>query len=166
VADLRVFLKDRLPEYMVPSAFVVLPSLPLNPSGKVDRNALPAPAGIRSSLATRYEAPRTEVEAMIADLWKDVLRLEKVGIHDNFFDLGGHSLLLVQVQARLERHLKRKLAIVDLFQYPSIETLSRYLTGDEDVAPARERIDSRADRQRQTMSRHRDRKGHEGVTLE
>jgi acyl carrier protein len=138
VTDLRVFLKDRLPEYMIPSAFVILPSLPLNPSGKVDRKSLPAPAGIRSSLATRYEAPRTEVEAMIADIWKDVLRLEKVGVHDNFFDLGGHSLLLVQVQARLERHLKRKLAVVDLFQYPSIETLSRHLTSDEDVAPARE----------------------------
>jgi len=166
VADLRVFLKDRLPEYMVPSAFVILPSLPLNPSGKVDRKALPEPDGVRSSLATRYEAPRTEVETMIADLWKDVLRLEKVGIHDNFFDLGGHSLLLVQVQARLERHLKRKLPVVDLFQYPSIATLSRHLTGDEDIAPARERIDSRADRQRQAMSRHRDRKGQEGGTLE
>jgi amino acid adenylation domain-containing protein len=164
VADLRVFLKDRLPEYMIPSAFVILPSLPLNPSGKVDRKALPAPERMRSSLATQYEAPRTEVEAMIAELWKDVLRLEKVGVHDNFFDLGGHSLLLVQVQARLERHLKRKLAVVDLFQYPSIETLSRHLTSDEDVAPARERIDSRADRQRQAMSRHRDRKGQEGGT--
>jgi amino acid adenylation domain-containing protein len=166
VADLRVFLKDRLPEYMIPSAFVILPSLPLNPSGKVDRKALPAPERMRSSLATQYEAPRTEVEAMIADLWKDVLRLEKVGVHDNFFDLGGHSLLLVQVQARLERHLKRKLAVVDLFQYPSIETLSRHLTGDGDVAPARERIDSRADRQRQAMNRHRDRKEQEGGSLE
>jgi len=166
VADLRIFLKDRLPEYMIPSAFVILPSLPLNPSGKVDRKALPAPERMRSSLATQYEAPRTEVEAMIADLWKDVLRLEKVGVHDNFFDLGGHSLLLVQVQARLERHLKRKLAVVDLFQYPSIETLSRHLTSDEDVAPARERIDSRADRQRQAMNRHRDRKEQEGGSLE
>ena len=103
---------------------------------------------------------------MIADIWKEVLRLEKVGVHDNFFDLGGHSLLLVQVQARLERHLKRKLAVVDLFQYPSIETLARHLTSDEDNAPARERIDSRADRQRQAMSRHRDRKGQRGSTPE
>jgi hypothetical protein len=166
VADLRVFLKDRLPEYMIPSAFVILPSLPLNPSGKVDRKALPAPDRMRSSLATQYEAPRTEVETMIADLWKDVLRLEKVGVHDNFFDLGGHSLLLVQVQARLERHLKRKLAVVDLFQYPSIESLSRHLTSIEDVAPARERIDRRADRQRQAMYRHRDRKEQGGGSLE
>jgi len=166
VADLRVSLKDRLPEYMVPSAFVILPSFPLNPSGKVDRKALPAPERMRSSLATQYEAPRTEVEAMIADVWKEVLRIEKVGVHDNFFDLGGHSLLLVQVQARLEQHLKRKLAVVDLFQYPSIETLSRHLTSEEDVAPAREYIDSRVDRQRHAMSRHRDRKGQGRGTLE
>jgi len=157
-ADLRVFLKDRLPEYMIPSAFVILPSLPLNPSGKVDRKALPAPASGRPTRSGAYVAPRTEVESMIAAVWKEVLCLEAVGMHDNFFDIGGHSLKLIQVQARIEKQLNRKLAVVDLFQYPTIETLSRHLTSGGDIATARESVHNRADSRRQALTRQRDRK--------
>jgi len=157
-AGLRTYLRDRVPEYMVPSAFVILDSLPLAPSGKVDRNALPAAESTALSSMAPYEAPRNPMEAAIASIWKEVLRLEKVGIHDNFFDLGGHSLLLIQVQTRLEQQMQRKVEYVDLFQYPKIEALSRHLECDEDVSQTRERIYSRADRQRQALRRQRDRK--------
>jgi acyl carrier protein len=157
-AALRAYLRERLPDYMVPSGFMAMPVLPLNPSGKVDRKALPAPDTMRPSLATLYEAPRTEVESAIAAVWKDVLRVEKVGIHDNFFDLGGHSLLLIKVQAQLEEYLKRKLAIVELFQYPNIEALSRHLTIQEDISPERERIQEQAERQKRAISDRKDRR--------
>jgi amino acid adenylation domain-containing protein/non-ribosomal peptide synthase protein (TIGR01720 family) len=95
--ELREFLKRRLPDYMLPSAFVRLETLPLTPNGKVDRRALPAPEGDRLELEAIYVAPRTPVEEMLANIWADVLRLERVGMHDNFFDLGGDSLLALQV---------------------------------------------------------------------
>ncbi len=158
VAELRVFLRGRLPEYMVPSAFVVLASLPLTPAGKVDRKALPTPDSVRPTLQTRYEAPRTEIETAIAAIWKELLRVDQVGIHDNFFDLGGHSLLLIQVQARMEQLLKRKLPVVELFQFPNIEALARHLSSEGDAASSRDRIRDRADRQRQAMSRQRERR--------
>jgi len=164
IAVLRAFLRDRLPGYMVPSAFMVLPSLPLTPSGKVDRNALPAAESAPLSSTAPYEAPRTGTEKAIASIWKEVLRIEKVGIHDNFFDIGGHSLLLIQVQARLEQQMNLKMAVVDLFQYPNIEALARHLEGEEDVTRARERIGGRAERQRQAIRRQRDLKDRGGNT--
>lgn len=127
-ADLRRFLRDRLPDYMIPAAFVVVPSLPLTSSGKLDMKALPVPDALRPSSAIQYEAPRSEIESAIAAMWKEVLRVDQVGVHDNFFDLGGHSLLLIKVQGRIEQHLNRNLEIVDLFRYPTIETLAHHLT--------------------------------------
>ncbi|HEX2078686.1 MAG TPA: amino acid adenylation domain-containing protein [Longimicrobium sp.] len=98
-AELRVFLKQRLPDYMVPSAFVALDAIPLTPNGKVDRRALPAPDGGGASRPT-HEAPRTRAEQVLAELWAKVLRVERVGIHDNFFGLGGDSILAIQIIAR------------------------------------------------------------------
>ena len=92
VSELRGFLKERLPEYMLPSAFVLLDGLPLTPAGKVDRGALPAPDQLRPELEKGFVAPRTPIEAKLAEIWASVLRLEQVGIHDDFFELGGHSL--------------------------------------------------------------------------
>jgi amino acid adenylation domain-containing protein len=129
-AELRQYLNRLLPDYMVPSAFVVLDALPLTPSGKVDRKALPAPEGTReSAVATAYVDPRSELERTIAAVWRDVLKLERVGADDNFFDLGGHSLLAAQVHARLGEILGRELALVDLFRYPTVASLAAFLGG-------------------------------------
>jgi hypothetical protein len=102
--ELRSFLKQKLPEFMLPSAFVCLDSLPLTPNGKVDRRALPVPDQSRPELESLFVAARTAVEDVLAQIWKDVLKLDKVGIHDNFFELGGHSLLATQVVSRV-RHV-------------------------------------------------------------
>lgn len=126
--ELRSYLKERLPEYMVPSIFIWLEALPLLPNGKVDRRALPAPEGVRPILAAVYEAPRSEVERAIATVWRDVLHLEKVGIHDNFFDLGGHSLLIVQVHSKLREIFNSNLSVVELFQNPTIAALAECIT--------------------------------------
>ena len=101
--ELRAFLKTKLPQYMLPARFVFLEALPLTPNGKVDRRALPAPELSRSDSKEGFVAPRTETEALVAQAWQQVLGLERVSVHDNFFDLGGHSLLTIQVIAKLER---------------------------------------------------------------
>ncbi len=106
VEAMRSRLKGRLPDYMIPGAFVLLDSLPLTPSGKVDRKALPVPE--RDGGAPGYQAPRTPLETTIADIWAEVLNLPRVGIHDNFFDLGGHSLLAMQLMDRIYKALGRK----------------------------------------------------------
>ena len=131
VSDLRNFLREKLPEYMMPSAFVLLKALPLTANGKVDRRALPAPDSIRPELEATYAPPRTEVEQTIAGIWQKMLHLEKVGINDNFFDLGGHSLLLIQVHSKLQKVLRRDISITDLFEYPTISSLTKYLSQEE-----------------------------------
>jgi len=120
--DLRQWLKARLPDYMVPSAFVALKSLPLTANGKVDRNALPAPE--KSAAERPYLPPRTASEQTVADTWKEVLRLERIGAEDNFFDLGGHSLLLTQVVSRLRKVFKRELPIRWFFEVPTVAGLA------------------------------------------
>jgi acyl carrier protein len=128
VNDLRAFLGERLPEYMMPAVFLVLHSLPLSPNGKVDRAALPAPGAVRPELEVIYEAPATELEERIAELWQRALRLEKVGLRDNFFDLGGHSLLLLEVCMELQRSLGREIPIIEMFRYPTIGALAELLS--------------------------------------
>ena len=103
IHELRSFLQTKLPDYMVPAAFVVLDALPLTPNGKVDRQALPAPDQARPPLFEAFVAPRTPIEELLVGIWASVLRVESVGIHDNFFALGGHSLLAVQVMSRLRK---------------------------------------------------------------
>jgi len=107
--EIRGYLRDRLPDYMVPSAFVTLDALPLTPNGKVDRQALPAPDGARPELEGTFVAPRTPVESLIAEIWQELLGVERVGVYDNFFDLGGHSLLSMRVVARLEKQLSLRI---------------------------------------------------------
>jgi amino acid adenylation domain-containing protein len=125
--ELRRFLQQQLPDYMVPSAFVVLEALPLTPNGKIDRQALPQPEGQRADLETAYIAPRSEIEQKIATILKTVLQIDQIGVDDNFFDLGGNSLLLVQVQEKLVNALNRNVPVVALFQYPTIRALAQYL---------------------------------------
>ncbi|MBE9019476.1 amino acid adenylation domain-containing protein, partial [Chroococcidiopsidales cyanobacterium LEGE 13417] len=122
--DLRLFLKDKLPEYMMPSAFVLLKQLPLTPNGKVDRQALPAPDTSRPDLADTFVAPRTPVEKSLVEIWAEVLRLERIGINDNFFDLGGHSLLVTQVVSRVRDAFEIELPLRDFFAAPTVADLA------------------------------------------
>jgi amino acid adenylation domain-containing protein len=149
----RSYLRQRLPDYMVPAAFVLLDALPVTAHGKVDRTKLPLPDESRPAADVARVAPRTYLEQQIADVWRDVLAIKAVGIQDNFFDLGGHSLLMVRVHERLCEILKRDLSITDLFQYPSVSSLAAYL-GDA-AAPARGAgvADDRAGKQRSAMHR-------------
>ncbi|ALF53426.1 non-ribosomal peptide synthetase [Nostoc piscinale CENA21] len=123
--ELRQFLANQLPGYMVPAAFVILEFLPLTPNGKVDRRALPNPDLHQESLD--YVMPNTEVERIIAGIWQKALALENVGIYNNFFEFGGHSLLLVKINQQLQKELGFELSIVDMFNYPTIHSLSQYL---------------------------------------
>jgi amino acid adenylation domain-containing protein len=118
VAALRAFLERRLPAYMVPSAFVELPALPLNPNGKVDRRALPAPETTGSG--EEYVAPRTDLEREVAAVWAEVLGVERIGLHDNFWHLGGHSLLATKVLSRLHAALGVDLAVATIFNAPTL----------------------------------------------
>jgi len=124
VSELRSFLKEKLPEYMVPSAFVTLDTLPLTPTGKVDRRALPAPDRARPELEAVYVAPRTRQEEILADIWAQVLGVERVGVHDTFFELGGDSILSIQVIARANQ-AGLQLSPKQIFQYPTIEGLAK-----------------------------------------
>jgi amino acid adenylation domain-containing protein len=133
IESLRAILLERVPDYMVPDAFVVLESLPLNANGKVDREALPKPDAYLPRQT--YVAPRTELERTISGLWQESLGLEKVGIHDNFFDMGGHSLLMIRMQSRLEQILHREIPIIELFRYPTVSTLALYLSMEKPASP-------------------------------
>jgi thioesterase domain-containing protein len=125
--ELRRFLSGRLPDYMVPSAVVVLDALPLNPNGKVDRKALPAPTADRAASSADYVAPRTPLEETLAGAWAEILGLERIGIHDNFFELGGHSLLAVRLFSRLAEVLGHSPRMSVLFQAPTVAAFAEML---------------------------------------
>jgi amino acid adenylation domain-containing protein len=127
LGEVTRLLRERLPEHMVPAHFVWLDEMPLLPNGKVDRRALPAPQAVRPELDVAYAAAASTLERALVELWQEVLRLPKVGALDNFFDLGGHSLLLVQVQARLRELHGYDVSIVELFRYPTARALAGYL---------------------------------------
>jgi acyl carrier protein len=122
---LRRFLSETLPEIMVPSTFVRLDALPVNASGKVDRERLPAPPRRRQDLPDAFVAPRTAVEETLAGIWSEVLGVEPVGIHDDFFDLGGHSLLATQVISRVNDTFGRNVPLRSLFETPTIAELAK-----------------------------------------
>ncbi|GAX39730.1 amino acid adenylation domain-containing protein [Tolypothrix sp. NIES-4075] len=157
ISELRSFLKQQLPDYMVPTSFVLLDTLPLTPNGKVDRKALPDPDQTRLEVEA-YVAPRNEVERLISAVWQEVLNLEKVGVHDNFFEVGGHSLLIIQVHNKLHQKLleniNREISVVDLFKYPSISSLAQYLSQKHDVeTPTLQKINDRASKQIEALKR-------------
>jgi amino acid adenylation domain-containing protein len=123
--ELRRFLKDKLPNYMMPSAFVMLQALPLTPNGKVDRQALPMPDQVRLEQEESFVAPRNPLEQTITQIWEDVLGIKPISIKDNFFDLGGHSLLAVRLFAEIEKKFGQTIPLATLFQAGTIETLAR-----------------------------------------
>jgi amino acid adenylation domain-containing protein len=127
-AKVRKYLKQKLPEYMLPSAFVLLDELPLTPSGKVDRRALPAPDQSRPASVDVCQPPRTPTEEVLARIWAEVLKLEKVGIHDNFFELGGHSLLATQIVSRIRAAFSIELPVRHMFESPTVAETAVIIT--------------------------------------
>jgi acyl carrier protein len=126
ITELRAFLRTKLPEYMVPAAFVLVDELPLTANGKADRKALLARgAGQQSSAA--YVAPASDLERQIVAVVQEVLHVERVGVHDNFFELGANSIELVQAHRKLQTIVDRELPIVDMFKYPTVSALAQYL---------------------------------------
>ena len=121
---LRSFLKQKLPEFMVPAVFVYLDSLPLTPNGKVDRRALPVPDQSRPNLGETYVGPRFPLEETVARIWAETLKLEKVGMHDNFFDLGGNSLLAVQIVSRIRSAFSIEFPLRSLFEIPTVAEIA------------------------------------------
>ncbi|MCB9519450.1 MAG: LLM class flavin-dependent oxidoreductase [Myxococcales bacterium] len=151
VDALRAHIAETLPDYMVPAAFVTLDRMPETPNRKIDRNALPAPEATKAPAARKqFTAPSSKLEETIADIWCEVLAVPRVGTQDNFFDLGGHSLLTIQVHGRLKQILDRPLSLVDLFRYPTVAALARHLddggeAAEQALAGAAERAAGRRD---------------------
>ncbi len=132
--ELRNHLREKLPEYMIPSIFMALAALPLTPNGKIDRKALPSPGTSRPEISSKFVAPRTPIEEALAGIWAKTLRLERVGIYDNFFDLGGHSLLATQVVSRIRETLMVELPLRAMFEAPTVADLSNLIVANE-VSP-------------------------------
>jgi amino acid adenylation domain-containing protein len=151
VEDLRSHLGHVLPEYMIPTLFVFLPELPLTLNGKLDRAALPAPGAERPELASAFIEPTGELEEKLARMWKAILRRETVGRDDNFFDLGGDSLLLTTLHLQLQGELQRTIPVTDLFQFSTIRSLAAYLHGTS--ANKADETAARAQRQRAAFAR-------------
>ncbi|TXH76237.1 MAG: amino acid adenylation domain-containing protein, partial [Lysobacteraceae bacterium] len=132
-SQLRAHLSDSLPDYMVPAAIVTLGALPLSPSGKLDRKALPAPDDA-SFARNVYEAPQGEIETMLVAIWQTLFGLERIGIHDNFFDVGGTSLHIVSLKQKIRDDIGIEVSITDLFTYPTIAKLADHLSIDRQKA--------------------------------
>jgi len=158
-AALRKAVGERLPEYMVPAHIVTLERLPRTPNLKIDRKALPAPSEGQAVTTTPFVKPASELESQIAAIWRDVLRVEQVGVNENFFDIGGHSLLTVKVHVRLRASIDRPVSITDLFRFPTIRTLAEHLGGAAPAAPTGERVQARADARREALQNRRGRRG-------
>ena len=134
IAELRHFLKERLPAYMVPTAYVALPSFPLTPNGKVDRRALPAPSVTRTETPNGYLPPQTAIERVVAEIWERLFQREHIGMHDDFFEIGGYSLLGIRLIAEVNRAFHTRLDVTDLLEAPTIEGLAKsVLSGNGSV---------------------------------
>jgi amino acid adenylation domain-containing protein len=157
VGKIRQFAREKLPRHMIPSAFIVLEKLPLTANGKVDRKALAAPDTLKFEQETEYIAPQSELEQTIAAAWREVLRIDHVGIHDNFFELGSNSLHLVQVHSLLLQVLDREIAITDLFQHPTIATLAEALSAEQNDTDLLQTMQDRAQTRSEARLRQRQR---------
>jgi amino acid adenylation domain-containing protein len=166
VADLRAFLLETLPEYMVPWSFVKLDAFPVTANGKLDRASLPAPRAVRATSGA-FVAPRNDLERTIGAVWREVLQLDRLGVQENFFEVGGSSLLVARLQSRLRQALGRDVPFLDLFRHPTIESLARHLSGDaqrleEPAEGARARSEARRESLRQLHQMRGQRRSRKG----
>jgi natural product biosynthesis luciferase-like monooxygenase protein len=152
--ELRQFLKQKLPDYMIPSAFVTLDAMPLTPNGKINRRALPAPS-TTGAAAADYVAPQSDLERTIAGIWQDALQVERLSTQDNFFDLGGHSLLMAQVHARLREVLQTEVPVIELFKYPTVSSLAKYFNQRQNLQPASRQTEDRVKKRKEVFNRRR-----------
>jgi acyl carrier protein len=125
--ELREHLRSKLPDYMIPSAFMLLEALPMTANGKVNRPALPNPTGAQLATGKEFVAPRTDVEKQLATIWTEVLRRDRIGVNDNFFEIGGHSLLATQVISRVRNHFQVEMSLRSIFESPTIAGLATIL---------------------------------------
>ncbi|MEO1799633.1 MAG: amino acid adenylation domain-containing protein [Cyanobacteria bacterium J06629_2] len=154
--ELSQFLTEKLPHYMIPSSYVVLKELPRTPNGKVDRNALAKLDVVMPSQAKAYKQPQSVMEREIAEIWQNVLQVERVSLTDNFFDLGGQSLLMIRVHGLLKSKLGVDIPLVDMFRYPTVLSLAEYCTDSKsDIANLSDRIDLKSDRDRVDAGKNR-----------
>jgi acyl carrier protein len=159
--ELKNYLRDKLPEYMVPSALVLLDKLPLTPNGKLDRCALPLTCQPRPG----FIAPRNHMEETIAEIWREVLELQQAGVDDNFFDLGGHSFALTRVHEKIQKKLEREFLLVALFEHPTISSLAKYLSGHNAGDNGSDQLNHRVNKQLERKKRRREqRKRGPGLT--
>jgi natural product biosynthesis luciferase-like monooxygenase protein len=157
---LRQHLRNTLPEYMIPSAFVPLEALPLTPNGKLDRQALPSPDSARQESATPFIPPATEVERKLATLFRELLGLNDIGVDDNFFDLGANSLMMVRVVEKIRSDLGLKTSLVRVFQFPTLRTLASALAGSEaDAGNVTAPEQNRGQLRKEMMQRRREMRG-------
>jgi amino acid adenylation domain-containing protein len=158
IPELRRRIQERLPEYMMPSAFVVMEALPRLANGKVNRRALPKPDGVRLEQASAYTAPQGSVEQTIARIWQEVLQLDRVGSRDNFFELGGHSLRLFQVRNRMREAFGRDIPTTALLQHPTVRALAAYVGNTEQAAGTMEKSETRAEMRKALGQRQQQRR--------
>ncbi|WP_312653308.1 non-ribosomal peptide synthetase, partial [Aminipila sp.] len=130
IGDLREYLKTNLPEYMIPSYFIHLDAMPLTANGKIDRKALPEPERLNNT-GVEYESPRNEVEQKLEELWRDILKIEKIGINDDFFELGGHSIRATILAARIRKEMNVDVSIKEVFIFPTIKGMAKYILSSE-----------------------------------
>lgn len=156
-SEFRSFLSSKLPDYMIPSIYIQIESLPLNTNGKVNINALPQPKTDRPNLSNPYIAPRNDLEKRIAGIWQDVLEIDQVGINDSFSDLGGSSLNLVKIHSLLESMLEREIPITELFAVSTVRTLAMRIEGNQNYDGAINAVTDRAAMQRKAHAAKRKR---------
>jgi acyl carrier protein len=149
---LRDYLRQTLPAHMVPAIFVPLAMLPLTPNGKVDRKQLPAPGAHARAAGAGFVAPQAGAEAAIVAIWKDILHTDPIGVDDNFFDFGGHSLQVVQVQNRLRETLGVDVPVLKLFQFPTVRTLAKFIAEEQSAGAGDSFHDRIAERTRLRQS--------------
>src|SRR6185436_16295399 len=155
VSEVRRFVSERLPEYMSLSFVVVLDQLPLTRNGKVDLKALPKPETVQMESVARYVAPRNEIEQIVTSVWQEALGVEQIGINDNFFEVGGHSLLMVQVHSKLSDLFDSNLSIAEMFAKPTISALAEHLGNGNGHKAGLQNAATRAERRKQAAGRRK-----------